>query len=730
MGTKLPSAKAALTVALSISLVAAAGLSATGLPLSAHATMAGTGFGVGTAELATPTTGNAYVFVSTSGDDQVRPPAGSPSSWRPYARETCLADRNDLNRVNSWARGLPVEERCPLPDEKHPLRTIQKGILVTGPGDVLVVRAGTYEEQLGWSAKPGTQSNPIVVQAYPGERVDVLGYLNLKNPDWWTVAGFRFGYSPSKSTNQGIVQIAGGVSWRFQNNEVSGTRGVANVLIEQNGSSYPTDYRVAGNCIHDNLGTDSHGLDHNIYLKPGIRSSGGVIEYNLISGAPRGSNIKAGGSTDPAGAPRNVEIRYNTLMNAASGVIVGQQAEGVNVHHNVIAQSLNSDYYDGAIKTYALVNPTANKFSYNVFSGYANQIRETGDVRVYVPTTGNTAWDAFSYTGSVPGCTVTLADPQVSQHYGHRADSSAPMDPAVERLAGNDRFATSVRISQEFQPGVSRVYLATGYSYADALSAGPAAAVAGGPLLLTLPNALPDSVRAELQRLHPAEIVIVGGQAAVNAQVEAALKKLGFTTKVTRIAGDDRYDTSRRLAEFAFGDSSPRVAYIASGLNFPDALAAGPAAGDAGGPVILVNGAAKSADAALTGLLDDLGVSVVKIAGGTSAVSTGIQKALASWKPVRLAGGDRFGTANAINADQFKPGDGVSGAYLATGYSFADALAGSALAGAQGVPLYIAQPNCVPSATVDAFESLGVDRVALLGGSSVLQGGVAGLFSC
>jgi putative cell wall-binding protein len=147
--------------------------------------------------------------------------------------------------------------------------------------------------------------------------------------------------------------------------------------------------------------------------------------------------------------------------------------------------------------------------------------------------------------------------------------------------------------------------------------------------------------------------------------------------------------------------------------------------------VILVDGSQKVADADLQSLLGDLGVGTVKIAGGTSAVSSGIQSSLAKkWRVVRLAGGDRFGTANAINADQFKPADGITGAYLATGYSFADALAGSALAGAQGVPLYIAQPNCVPAATIDAFDSLGLENVWLLGGSSVLQGGVAGLFSC
>jgi putative cell wall-binding protein len=729
-GTRLKSAVSVSVLAFALVLVLANGGAAgaaPAAPLVRAATAAASNYGIGASTLANPASGGEYVYVSTAGDDMVRPPTGSPSNWQPYSRVTCL----NTGATAWWADQVDPDDRCPAPDASHPLRTIQAGIQVTDPGDVLVVRSGTYDEKIGWSSVPGTSSKPIVMQAHPGERVDVLGYLNLSNPSYWTISGFRFGYSAKKSTAEFIVRLAGGVSWTFSNNEVSGSRGVANLLIEKNGSSSPQNYRVAGNCIRDNQATDAHGLDHNIYLMTGVNSSGGVIEYNLLTGAPRGGNIKAGGNSDAANSPHDVQIRYNTVLNAASGVIVGQRAEGVIVHHNVIAQSLNSNYYDGAIKTYAMANPTANAFEYNLFFGYANQIRETGDVRVYVPTVGNVAWDGFAYTGSAPGCSVVLSDPQVAAHYGHRADPSAPHDPTVERLAGDDRFATSVKISQQFAPGVNRVYLATGHSYADALSAGPAAATAGGPLLLTLPTSLPDSVRAELLRLKPDEIVLVGGTAAISKQVEAAVKGLSFAPTVIRIAGSDRYDTSRKIAEFAFGESDPTVAYIASGLNFPDALAAGPAAGDAGGPVILVDGTQKSADSALKTLLDDLGVIVVKIAGGTSAVSSGIQSSLAvDWRVVRLAGSDRFGTANAINADHFKVSDGTTDAYLATGYSFADALAGSALAGAQGAPLYITQPNCVPSASVDAFDDLGVEHVVLLGGTSALKGGVAGLFSC
>ncbi len=298
--------------------------------------------------------------------------------------------------------------------------------------------------------------------------------------------------------------------------------------------------------------------------------------------------------------------------------------------------------------------------------------------------------------------------------------------PTTDRLAGADRYSTAVAISQGFAPGVQRVYIATGLGYADALAAVPAAAHFDSPLLLTPTDSVPSNVIAELERLQPATIIVVGGTSVLTNSVVTTLQGLSFTPTVTRIGGTDRFQTSRLIAANAFGSAT--TAYIATGLNFPDALSAGPAAAHFDGPVVLVPGTSSSVDAATLTLLNDLGVTDIKIAGGTAVVSSGIQTQLAGLFTVtRNAGGDRYSTAVAINADEFVFSNTV---FLATGVNYADALTGAALAGFQGAPLFASQPTCVPQAVLDAITALDADTVVLLGGTSALSAAVASLTSC
>ena len=300
--------------------------------------------------------------------------------------------------------------------------------------------------------------------------------------------------------------------------------------------------------------------------------------------------------------------------------------------------------------------------------------------------------------------------------------------PSVQRLAGPDRYATAVEISKygylDGEPNT--VYIATGTGFADALSAVPAAAVDNAPLLLTTPNALPSIVSTELVRLAPSEIVIVGGEAVVSAAVFAQLDALPFNPTVRRVAGVDRYATSQAIARDAFPTAT--TAYVATGLGFPDALAAGPAAASVGGPVILVPGTSASVDANTLDVLSDLGVSNVVVAGGTAVVTGGIATQLdALYSLVRNAGADRYATAIAINDYAFTS---ETRAFLATGEGFADALTGAAMAAVFGNPLYTSPQACLPAATLGSIEGLGVGTLVLLGGTAALSTAVENLDLC
>ncbi|MBH0129629.1 cell wall-binding repeat-containing protein [Salinibacterium sp. NK8237] len=304
-------------------------------------------------------------------------------------------------------------------------------------------------------------------------------------------------------------------------------------------------------------------------------------------------------------------------------------------------------------------------------------------------------------------------------------------DVSVSRVSGGDRFVVSAALSAKAYPdsGIDRVYVATGMDFPDALSAAAAAAFYGGPLLLVTSSAIPASTSAELKRLKPKEIVVVGGTGAISKSIYNSLA--GYTSKISRISGGDRYESSRLIAESAFPAGTTTSAYIATGTTFADALSASSAAAAAGSPVILVPGNASKLDSATKSLLTKLGITSVTIAGGSVAVSSGIESQLKSQlgssKVVRMGGSDRFAVSAAINNAAF---DDAHTVYLASGYNFPDALSGAAVAGAQSVPLYIVQTSCVPKAILQDIEDLGASKVVLLGGTSALTSKVAKLTTC
>lgn len=319
---------------------------------------------------------------------------------------------------------------------------------------------------------------------------------------------------------------------------------------------------------------------------------------------------------------------------------------------------------------------------------------------------------------------------EITAHWGALSDSAAATGTwyrmSTQRIQGNNRYGTAAAIAEAaFPAGADTVFIAHGLSFPDALSAGPAAVALDAPLLLTDSARLPVETIAELERLSPSTIVVVGGPGVVSPAVESALGAYG---SVLRWSGADRFETSRVIARNAFS-SGAATAYVATGLGFPDALAAGAMGGVVGAPVILVNGLQPALDPATATLIESLGVMETRIAGGGGVVSAGIEADLGERVATvrRLAGADRYATSLAINADVIAT---ASEAYLAAGAGFPDALAGSVLAGLRGAPMYLAPATCVPGGVIDHIGTIGASRVTLLGGTGVLGAGVARLTRC
>ncbi|WP_309712699.1 cell wall-binding repeat-containing protein [Pseudolysinimonas sp.] len=335
--------------------------------------------------------------------------------------------------------------------------------------------------------------------------------------------------------------------------------------------------------------------------------------------------------------------------------------------------------------------------------------------------------------------TVTVAD---GDAFSTGTIDLEPRSIETFRVTGTDRFGTSVKVAEELFPpgevpvdGIPVAYITNGLNYPDALSAGPAAIFNGGVVLLTYPWALPSVVATELLRLEPQRVVVLGGTNSVSAAVESQIEGMAFAPDVDRITGTDRFGTSRAVARDTFlAPGSPvgsNVAFIATGLNYPDALAAGPAAGQQFAPVILVNGQANALDVDSLALLVELDVVQLYIIGGLPSVSAGIQSQLEGIYSTelveRLTGTDRFGTAVDIALEFFAASDH---AYLATGLNFPDALAGAPLAGFYGAPLYLSRQDCIQPAVLADIEDVGANGVWLLGGPPSLSANVANLGVC
>lgn len=277
-------------------------------------------------------------------------------------------------------------------------------------------------------------------------------------------------------------------------------------------------------------------------------------------------------------------------------------------------------------------------------------------------------------------------------------------DRSVARSDGPDRYETAVSLStRQFPTGASDVWLATGENFPDGLAASAVAGAHSGPVLLTRSGALPASVRAELERLAPKTIWLVGGTSAVSESVRADVAATLPSAVIERRAGVDRYGTAAALAA-DFADAG--AVFVATGNDFPDALSAGPAAARAAAPTLLVQ--RNDLPPATEEQLRKLRPKVVYVVGGSSVISDRVVThiAAATGSAVeRIAGANRYETAAAV-AERFFEATTPS-LVLATGADFPDSIAAGAVAGVLNSPLLLVDSQDIPPRiTVDAARAL------------------------
>lgn len=196
----------------------------------------------------------------------------------------------------------------------------------------------------------------------------------------------------------------------------------------------------------------------------------------------------------------------------------------------------------------------------------------------------------------------------------------------VIRLGGADRYGTAARISEHLGVAQSRpVVIASGQQFPDSLSVSSIAAAQQYPLLIVNSNSIPGEVREELVRLNPGMVYIIGLQGAVSDQVKdevARLTGLG-QENILRIGGQDRYESTLAVAQYF--EPSGRGISIATGRDFPDALAGSVYSARLQDPLILVE---KELSDQIRGYLKERKPSDIVIFGGQGAVSKAIEEEL------------------------------------------------------------------------------------------------------
>lgn len=591
---------------------------------------------------------------------------------------------------------------CQVGSEDRPWNNLADAFRCVEPGDTILVHEGTYREvvSLGDSTNPGTADRPILLTGAPGEDTPVIrGSVRVENPSHWTIQDLEIVGDPGLDYDAGgyhPLKILGGEHWTVRRVHVhdAATYGLVRIEPAQDGTP-PSHWEFRDSCVHDTI--PAHGTpdqppypDHNLYVYTGPNAGPGLVEGNVVFGAPNGQNLKLGNSsgdraTDGA---ENVTVRHNTFVGAAQNVtVVGPSRDNLLVG-NRFARVHGEPWYPSVRGIH--LRGTGNVVRDNAWSGAAEVVHNrTGVTTGVVDGGGNRqvdgGFDAEACDGFLP------TDPAAAP-YGHAPRDLSQVDVPVERVAGPDRVATAVAVSREVHDRADVAVIARGDAYPDALASSALAGLRAAPVLLSDRDSLPTLVLDELERLGVEEVVLLGGRSALAPAVERALRDAGFATD--RIAGESRFDTATRVADEVLdlraGGAEPLVGgpvdevVLVEGANadpsrgWPDAVSAGQLAAASGVPVLLTR-AGDLPDETRAWLRANAPARVT-VVGGPVAVSSEV---LAEVDAIagdvrRISGPDRYATAQDVAGELMRRRDESTPParpFVASGLSFPDAMA-------------------------------------------------------
>ena len=201
----------------------------------------------------------------------------------------------------------------------------------------------------------------------------------------------------------------------------------------------------------------------------------------------------------------------------------------------------------------------------------------------------------------------------------------------IDRIGGYDRYDTDYLIAQKLAVGkATPVVIASGEDFPDALSISSVASNKGWPILLVGKDYLAQDIKNYVSKQQPSQVYIVGGTGVISQSVETQIRSLVPNSPITRLAGQDRFDTNAVIVK-SFG-LNPKTIYLSTGFIFADALSGSVLAAKTGDPIVLIDPSVPTLPPSVASYLSGLhsnNASPNLIAfGGTSVVPEAILKSV------------------------------------------------------------------------------------------------------
>lgn len=264
--------------------------------------------------------------------------------------------------------------------------------------------------------------------------------------------------------------------------------------------------------------------------------------------------------------------------------------------------------------------------------------------------------------------------------------------PPVEVKSGINRYATAVELSKSSFGSSETIVIANGYAIPDGLTATPIASYLKAPLLLVEKDSIPSFTQDEIRRLGAKNAIIVGGTGVVAQGIEGQLNNLGIT-KVTRLGGINRYETSLQVARYI--DSNlydVKDIVIANGYGEADALSIAPVSGRDNLPIVLVE--TNNIPGNVNSWLRSEDLNNAYLIGGSGVLTDNILNQINSMTKQDI-GGNRLGGANRYetNAKVIERfySNTTDKVYITEGLELADALTSGPVAALNGSPIVLAE---------------------------------------